>query len=73
MIDKRLIGMVPQSKKTIAANVALQWGALCANIVLMGALALGRVPYDRWWKFIWKLLLIFLLLTAAFLAVSAVF
>ena len=39
MIDKRLIGMVPQSKKTIAANVALQWGALCANIVLMGALA----------------------------------
>ena len=40
--------------------------------VLMGALALGRVPYDRWWKFIWKLLLIFLVLTAAFLALSAV-
>ena len=40
--------------------------------VLMGALALGRVPYDRWWKFIWKLLLIFLVVTAAFLALSAI-
>ena len=39
MIDKRLIGTVPQSKKTIAANVLFQWGALCANIVLMAALA----------------------------------
>ena len=39
MIDKRLIGTVPQSKKAIAANVLFQWGALCANIVLMAALA----------------------------------
>ena len=40
--------------------------------VLMGALAFGRVPYDRWWRFVWKLLLIFLVLTAAFLALSAI-
>ena len=40
--------------------------------VVMGGLALGDVPYDRWVKFVWKLILIFFLLTAAFLAVSAV-
>ena len=40
--------------------------------VLMGALAFGRVSYDRWWRFVWKLLLIFLVLTAVFLALSAV-
>ena len=40
--------------------------------VVMGGLALGDVPYDRWIKFVWKLILIFFLLTVAFLAVSAV-
>ncbi|WP_298028868.1 YfcC family protein [uncultured Dysosmobacter sp.] len=36
--------------------------------VVMGALALGHVPYDKWVKFVWKLILYFLLLTLAFLA-----
>ena len=40
--------------------------------VVMGGLAFGDVPYDRWVRFIWKLILIFFLLTVAFLAVSAV-
>ena len=40
--------------------------------VVMGGLAFGNVPYDRWVRFIWKLILIFFLLTVAFLAVSAV-
>ena len=40
--------------------------------VVMGGLALGDVPYDRWVKFVWKLILIFFLLTNAFLMVSAV-
>ena len=40
--------------------------------VVMGGLALGNVPYDRWLKFVWKLILIFFLLTLGFLAVSAV-
>ena len=40
--------------------------------VVMGGLAFGNVPYDRWVRFIWKLVLIFFLLTVAFLAVSAV-
>ena len=35
-------------------------------------LALGEVPYDRWVRFVWKLILIFFLLTLAFLAVSAI-
>ncbi len=40
--------------------------------VVMGGLALGEVPYDRWVRFVWKLILIFFLLTLAFLAVSAI-
>ena len=39
MINKRLIGTVPDSKKYIAANVLCQWLALLANIVLMAAVA----------------------------------
>ncbi|WP_308588696.1 YfcC family protein [uncultured Oscillibacter sp.] len=35
--------------------------------VVMGALALGHVPYDRWVKYVWKLILYFFLLTMAFL------
>jgi len=40
--------------------------------VVMGALALGHVPYDRWLKYIWKLLALFAALTAAFLVLGAV-
>ncbi len=40
--------------------------------VVMGGLALGDVPYDRWVRFVWKLILIFFLLTVAFLGVSAI-
>ena len=39
--------------------------------VLMGALALGHVGYDRWFRYVWKLMGIFLLMTVAFLAVGA--
>ena len=39
--------------------------------VVMGALALGHVPYDKWVKYVWKLILYFLLLTLAFLVVGA--
>ena len=35
MIDKRLIGTVPESKKYIVRNVILQWFSLIANIVMM--------------------------------------
>ena len=38
--------------------------------VVMGALALGHVPYDRWVKYAWKLMVCFLLLTVVFLAVG---
>lgn len=36
MINKRLIAAVRESKKYIAANVALQWVSLAANILIMG-------------------------------------
>lgn len=39
--------------------------------VVMGALALGKVGYDQWFKYVWKLILYFLVLTVAFLAVGA--
>ena len=41
--------------------------------VVMGALALGHVPYDRWLKYVWKLILYFLLLTVLFLVAGTVF
>ena len=39
--------------------------------VLMGALALGHVGYDQWFRYVWKLMGIFLLLTVAFLVAGA--
>ena len=38
MINKRLIGAVPESKQYIAGNVALQWCSLLANIAMMSAI-----------------------------------
>lgn len=35
--------------------------------VVMGALALGHVPFERWVKYVWKLVLAFALLTLLFL------
>ena len=39
MINKRLIGMVSDSKKHIARNMAFQWAALAANIAMLLAIA----------------------------------
>ncbi len=38
MMDKRLLGIVPQSKKYIAGNVICQWISLLANIGMMYAI-----------------------------------
>ena len=38
MINKRLIGMVSESKRYIAGNVVFQWIALTANIAMMAAI-----------------------------------
>jgi len=40
--------------------------------VLMGALTIGHIPFDRWIKYIWKLILYLMLLTVAFLAVGVI-
>lgn len=40
MINKRLIGIVPESRKYIAGNVALQWLSLVANIVMMTSITI---------------------------------
>ncbi len=39
MINKRLIGMVSDSKKEVFRNVAFQWAALAANIAMILAIA----------------------------------
>ena len=48
MIDKRLIGMMGDSKRYIAKNVALQWLALAANVAMIFAVSryLGAL-YDQ--------------------------
>lgn len=45
MINKRLIGIVPESKKHIAQNVLFQWISLLANIIMMIAITslLGKL------------------------------
>ena len=40
--------------------------------VVMGALALGNVPYDRWVRFSWKIIALLALITVGFLAIGAV-
>ncbi len=40
------------------------------SAVVMGALVFGRIPYDCWLRYIWKLLAIFFLLTVAFLVLG---
>ncbi|MCR5743414.1 MAG: ABC transporter ATP-binding protein/permease [Lachnospiraceae bacterium] len=39
MINKRLIALVPESRKYITANVVSQWVSLAANVVIMGEVA----------------------------------
>ncbi|MGN0308781.1 MAG: ABC transporter ATP-binding protein/permease [Lachnospiraceae bacterium] len=39
LVNKRLIGTVSHSRKYIAGNVALQWCALAANILVMAVIA----------------------------------
>lgn len=41
------------------------------SAVVMGGLAIGRVPYDRWLKYVWKLIVIILAVTLALLALGA--
>ena len=36
----------------------------------MGALALGRIPYEKWVKFIWPLMLIWIGMGAVFLIIA---
>lgn len=41
------------------------------SAVVMGGLAIGRVPYDRWLRFSWKLLLLIFAASFLFLAAAA--
>lgn len=39
MIKKRLLGLVPESKKYIALNVIFQWLGMCGNVILVYTIA----------------------------------
>jgi uncharacterized ion transporter superfamily protein YfcC len=39
--------------------------------VVMGGLALGRVSYDRWLRFVWPLLVIIMVILVAALSLSS--
>ena len=41
-----------------------------ASAVVMGGLAIGRVPYQRWLRFIWPLLLIITVIVMAALSAA---
>ena len=62
MMDKRLLNVVPDSKKYIMRNVLCQWGALAANIVMMWnitallASLLVPEPVNKVWAVIWIVL-----------------
>lgn len=43
------------------------------SAVVMGGLAIGRVSYDRWLKFIWKFVIIVFIITIILLGISAAF
>lgn len=43
------------------------------SAVVMGGLAIGRVSYDRWLKYVWKFVLLILIITIALLGIFAVF
>jgi len=42
------------------------------SAVVMGGLAIGRVGYGTWWKFVWPLLIALTVMSGLLLAVSAV-
>ena len=48
MMNKRLIGMVPESRKYVAACVAIQWGNLVVNVAAMTAAARTLAALDEY-------------------------
>ncbi len=42
------------------------------SAVVMGGLAIGRVPYEKWLKYIWKLILVIFILTLLLLALGTI-
>lgn len=60
------------------AVLAFQYGDAITNSIiptsgaLMGYLAVARIPYELWFKFIWKLILMWIVITAAALTIGTV-
>jgi uncharacterized ion transporter superfamily protein YfcC len=40
------------------------------SAVVMGGLAIGRVGYNRWWKFVWPIMVILFILVFVVLAIA---
>ncbi|CAM3137459.1 YfcC family protein [Staphylococcus argensis] len=56
--------------------LAFQYGDAISNVlfptsaILMGALAVGKIPYTKWLKFAWKLILLWVIICAVAMSVA---
>jgi uncharacterized ion transporter superfamily protein YfcC len=66
---------VPRSLVVTAFATASGWVNLITptSAVVMGGLAIGRVPYQRWLRFIWPLLLVLTVIIMAALTLFTLF
>lgn len=59
--------------------LAFQYGDAISNVlfptsaILMGALAVGKIPYPKWLKFAWKLILLWVIICAVAMSVALLF
>ncbi|MCY1601324.1 TIGR00366 family protein [Staphylococcus pettenkoferi] len=59
--------------------LAFQYGDAISNVlfptsaILMGALAVGKIPYTQWLKFAWKLILLWVIICAVAMSVALLF
>lgn len=58
--------------------LAFQYGDSISNIlfptsaILMGALAVGRITYTQWIKFVWKLILLWVIICAVAMSIALI-
>ena len=57
--------------------LAFQYGDSISNIlfptsILMGALVVGRITYTQWIKFVWKLILLWVIICAVAMSIALI-
>ena len=58
---------------TVLSSTPIDMGKPATGVaVVMGALAIGRIPYERWLRFMWPLLVILTVIIMASLSIAAI-